>query len=96
MTKITTAEVEHLAQLTKLHLDKTQLTDLAADLNELVGYVDQLSEVNVSGLEPTAQVTGLTNVNRPDDLIDYGVSQAGLLKNTTDQQDGYIKVPKVL
>lgn len=96
MTKITIDDITHLANLTKLQLDDKQAAGLAEDLNKLIGYVQQLDEVDVEGLEPTAQVTDLTNVSRPDELIDYGVSQSQLLKNTSEQKDGYIKVPKVL
>ena len=96
MTTISIADVQKLAQLSALTITGDQAQTMTTELNEILGYVEQLNEVNAEGIEPTYQVNGLENVTRPDEIIDYGVTQADLLKNAPDSQDGSIKVPRVL
>ena len=55
-----------------------------------------LDGVDVAGLEPTYQVSGLRNVTRKDEIIDYQAKQGDLLKNAPATQDGQFKVKKVL
>jgi aspartyl-tRNA(Asn)/glutamyl-tRNA(Gln) amidotransferase subunit C len=59
-------------------------------------YVQQLDNVDVSGIEPTYQVTGLKNIMRDDKLVDYGETQEELLKNAPSTQDAQFKVKRVL
>ncbi len=69
---------------------------LQAELDTILGYVQQLNQLDTTGVEPTYQVSGLTNVMRDDEIIDYGVTQEALLQNAPHAQAGQIKVPKVL
>jgi aspartyl-tRNA(Asn)/glutamyl-tRNA(Gln) amidotransferase subunit C len=59
-------------------------------------YVEQLQSVDVSGLEPTNQVTGLTNVTREDVVIDYGYQPQDLLKNVPAVEASQIKVKRMI
>jgi aspartyl-tRNA(Asn)/glutamyl-tRNA(Gln) amidotransferase subunit C len=94
--KISIQDVHHVAMLAKIAVSDDEAAKLQADLNTIIGYVQQLDSLDTGGVEPTYQVTGLSNVSREDKIIDYGVSQAELLKNTPRSQDNQIKVPKVL
>lgn len=96
MTHISIDDVKKLAQLSALSVSDNDAKDLSTQLEAILGYVEQLGEVDTSGVEPTYQVTGLENVMRKDDVIDYGVSQAELLKNAPESADGQIKVRRVL
>jgi len=96
MTAISVTDVKKLAQLSALSLTDDEISSLAGDLSRILGYVEQLNEVDTEGVEPTYQVTGLHTVTRPDEVIDYGVSQEALLRNAPDVQDGQMKVPRVL
>lgn len=96
MTTISIADVQKLAQLSALTISDDQAQTMTTELNEILGYVEQLNEVNTEGIEPTYQVNGLENVTRSDEIIDYDVSQADLLKNAPKQQNGSIEVPRVL
>ena len=96
MKKVTIDEIKKLANLSRIQLSDEEAESLRAELEKILGYVDQLSDVDTEGLEPTSQVTGLVNQMRKDEIIDYGTSHEDLLKNTPDQKDGYIKVKKVL
>lgn len=96
MTQISTSDVQHLAQLSSLQLDDTEAEALRIDLESILGYIEQLSELNTDGVEPTYQVTDLQNVWRDDVVDDYGIDRADLLALAPDTDKNQIKVPKVL
>lgn len=79
-----------------MSLSDDEVDRLAVELSAILGYVEQLSSVDVEDLEPTQQVTGLTNVTRPDQIIDYGYAPQDMLKNVPQVQDGQIKVRKMV
>ncbi len=85
-----------LASLAKLKLTEEEIERYQTELSDILGYVEKLDEVDVTGLEPTTQVTGLTDVTRPDEIVDYGASQEDLLKNVPDRSNNSIKVRRVL
>lgn len=96
MAKLSLDDVLKLARLAKLDLTDEEVERYAAELGEILDYVAQLQSVDVGGLEPTSQVTGLTNVTRPDAVKDYGYKPGELLKNVPSVQDNQIKVRRVL
>ncbi len=96
MTNISKDEVRRLAQLSSISLSDDQITQLQEDLGAILNYVEQLQKIDTSNVEPTYQVTGLENVEREDEIIDYGLSRDDLLAGAPDKQDSQIKVPKVL
>lgn len=96
MTVISSDDVQHLAQLSSLQLAGDEVQSLVKDINGILGYVEQLSELDTTDVEPTYQVTDLENVSRDDTVIDYGVTREQLLALAPAQQDNQVKVPKVL
>lgn len=96
MSKLSRDDVLKLAQLSRLDLTDDEIDEFTGEISEILQYVEMLQDADVVGLEPTSQVTGLTNVTRTDDVIDYGYTPKELLKNLPEQQDGQIKVRKVL
>ena len=96
MTQITRDDVLHLAQLSSLELNDDEIDALQIDISNILGYVNQLSELDTSGVEPTYQVTGLQNVWRDDKIVDYGISREELLALAPESSNNQIKVPKVL
>ncbi len=96
MKKVSLDEIKKLARLSRIDLSEEEAESLRGELENILGYVDQLSDVDTEGLETTSQVTGLTNQMRKDEIKDYDVGREDLLKNAPDSQDGYIKVKKVL
>ena len=96
MTQISTNDVQHLAQLSSLQLDEAEAESLRNDLENIVGYIEQLSELDTTGVEPTYQVTDLENVWREDAVDNYGVSKETLLALAPAAEAEQIKVPKVL
>ncbi len=96
MTQISLSDVRHLAQLSSLQLDEQEEELLRADLEEILSYIEQLSELDTAGVEPTYQVTDLHTVWRDDVVDDYGVNREELLSLAPDIDNKQIKVPKVL
>lgn len=96
MAKISRDDVQYLAQLSSLELNDSEIDKLQIDIGNILGYVEQLGELDTSGVEPTYQVTGLENVWRDDEIIDYNVSREELLSRAPEAADNQIKVPKVL
>lgn len=96
MTQISRDDVLHLAQLSSLQLSDDETTNLQADIANILNYVEQLGELDTTGVEPTYQVTGLSNVWRDDTVIDYGISREQLLSLSPASSNDQVKVPKVL
>lgn len=96
MSTITNDDVRHLAQLSSLQMSDTEVESLRADIEKIINYINQLDELDIDGVEPTYQVTGLQNVWRDDEIIDSSVSRRQLLALAAEQSDNCVKVPKVL
>ena len=96
MAKLTRADVLNLARLAKLDLNEEELKTFTSEISEILGYVEQLQAVDIDDLEPTYQVTGLSNVTRKDQIKDYGISREELMKNMPSVEAGQIKVKRVL
>lgn len=96
MNSISIDDVKHLASLSALTIDETQAEKMRQEISEIIGYFEQLNEVDTTGVEPTYQVGGLENVTRNDEVKDYGVTRDDLLKNAPDSDGSYLKVGRVL
>lgn len=68
MAKITEKEVEKVANLASLKLNKAEISEYTNQLSDVVDYIEKLSEVSVDNVKPTSQITGLTNVMRSDTI----------------------------
>lgn len=66
--KLTRDDVLKIAKLARLHLTEEEIERYANELTNILSYVDILSEVNTDGIPETAQVTGLSNVTRRDEV----------------------------
>ena len=96
MAQLTRDDVLKLARLARIDLTEDELDEFSSEFSAILEYVEQLGSVDVSGLEPTSQVTGLTNVTRSDSVKDYGYSQADLLSNVPQTQAGHIKTRRMI
>jgi len=96
MADLTRDDILQLARLAKLELTDEEIKKFQNELGDILGYVEKLSEVDVKGLKPTTQVTGLVNVMRNDEVKPYQADQQALLKNLPDRQGNNIKVRRVL
>lgn len=96
MTKLTRDDVLKLANLARLDLSQAEIDEFAEELSDILNYVEQLQAVEVNDLKPTNQVSGLTNVYREDQKIDYGYEPAELLKNVPLVEDQQIKTRRMI
>jgi len=96
MAKLTRDDVLKLAQLARLRLSEEEADQFTEEISAILGYAEQLQSVNLEGIVPTYQVTGLTNVMRPDKVIEYGATLEDLLKNAPATESGQIKVKRML
>lgn len=97
MTKLTSDEIKHVAKLANLPLSESQASKLQEQLSSVVSYIDELSEVNTDGAEPTSQTTGLENVFREDEIQPTRIlSQDEALSGSEKTHNGYFVVPMLL
>jgi aspartyl-tRNA(Asn)/glutamyl-tRNA(Gln) amidotransferase subunit C len=96
MTKLTRDDVLRLAQLARISLNDDEANEFTDELSAILQYVEQLSSVDASGLKPTNQVTGLTNVMRKDELKEYGYTSLDLLRNVPRAENGQLKVKRMI
>lgn len=96
MKTISIEDVKKLATLSAVSLSDEEVLAMQTDLSHILGYVEQLQDIDTENVAPTYQVHGLETITRPDKIIDYGVSQEALLANAPKQKDGSVVVPRVL
>ena len=96
MSKLTREDVLKLARLARLDLTEEEIIKFQHELSEILQYVAQLQAVDVGDLKPTNQVTGLTNIMREDEVVNYGYATVDLLKNVPALHDSQIKVKRML
>lgn len=96
MTQLSLTDVQYLATLSQLQLSDQEAEHLTLDLARILEYIEQLSELDTEGVEPTYEVTDLDNVWREDVIQASPVSREDLLALAPEQKDNQIKVPKVL
>jgi aspartyl-tRNA(Asn)/glutamyl-tRNA(Gln) amidotransferase subunit C len=95
MAKLTKAEVEHIANLARLHLAEKEKKQYGEQLSSILEYVEKMKEVDTKGVIPTSQVTGLTNVMREDNIEESSIHEE-LVECAPEKAGDQIVVPKVL
>jgi len=89
-------DVKHIAQLARLELEEKEIPKLENVLEEILDFVEQLKEVDTENVKPTAQVTELENVTRPDEAAKSDAKKRQrLMVNVPEIKDGCIKVKAV-
>ena len=97
--KLSKQDILKLAKLNKLKISDNEVEKYQIELSSILDFITVLNDVDVSGLKPTYQVTGLTsldaNTTREDEVLEQ-VSQSELLKNVPVTEDGHIKVKRMI
>jgi aspartyl-tRNA(Asn)/glutamyl-tRNA(Gln) amidotransferase subunit C len=96
MSKLSRDDVLKLARLSRLKLTDEEIEKYRTELSSILEYVQMLNAVDVTGLEPTYQVTGLKNVMRDDEIKPYQSKPKELLENAPEVQNNQFKVRRVL
>lgn len=92
---VDTDTVRRVAKLARIAVREDELEPLAGELNTILDWVEQLSEVNVDAVEPMTSVTPMALKQREDGVTD-GNRQDDILKNAPDAREGFFAVPKVV
>lgn len=87
--------VRKAARLARIGVSETEIEALARDLNGILDWVDQLSEVDVDGVEPMTAVTPM-RLKRRNDSVTEGDQSEAVLKAAPDAREGFYVVPKVV
>ncbi len=89
------ATVRRIATLARLHLDESDVTRVQAELNGILGWIEQLNEVDVEGVAPLAGGAAMALRLRADAITDGGVRDA-VLANAPERAGAFFSVPKVI
>ena len=95
MTRVNTTEVLQAAVLARLRLQEAELAVFAAQLDEILGYVQQLQAISTDGIEPTSHVLPLSNVLR-DDVTTPSLPPETWLAHAPARRGPLVQVPKVV
>jgi aspartyl-tRNA(Asn)/glutamyl-tRNA(Gln) amidotransferase subunit C len=87
--------VRRIARLARIAVTDTEVPHLQGELNAILGFVEQLNEVDVRGVIPMTSVTPMAMKKRQDAVTDGGYPER-VLKNAPSSEDGYFVVPKVV
>ena len=88
-------EVRKVAHLARLQLTEAEETKFAGQLNSILEYVEQLSELDVEGVEPTTRAIDVSNVMR-DDVQETYADREDILQGAPDRDASFFKVPKIM
>ncbi len=88
-------QIHKIANLARLALTPEEEVQFSAQLGSILEYFEQLSELDVSAVEPTTRAIDVSNITRPDDLQALGDREA-ILANAPDQDGDFFKVPKIM
>lgn len=91
---ITKKDVEHVAKLARIEITEEEKEKFTKQLGDVIKYVNQLNEVDTTGVEPMAHAYPLFNVMREDE-VKYDNTREELLKNAPDEENSFFKVPKI-
>lgn len=90
---VSAEDVKKIARLSRLHVEADRLQPLADDLNGILGWIEQLNEVDVEGVEPMTSAVDMAAPMREDAISDGG-KRDDVLKNAPKKDDGFFVVPR--
>jgi aspartyl-tRNA(Asn)/glutamyl-tRNA(Gln) amidotransferase subunit C len=88
-------DVKYAAQLARITLTAEEEQKLGAQLGQILGYVEKLKELDISGVEPTAHAVPLVNITRPDE-VRPSLPHDEAMRNAPAQANGLFTVPKIV
>ena len=92
---ITEADVRHVAMLARLALTDEQVTTLVAELSTILTHIDELKNLELEGVQPTAHPLAMTNSMRPD-IVRPGLSREDALLNAPDTDGTAFVIPTIV
>ncbi|MGH6944316.1 MAG: Asp-tRNA(Asn)/Glu-tRNA(Gln) amidotransferase subunit GatC [Geminicoccaceae bacterium] len=89
------ATVARIARLARIEVQESELEPLARELSHILGWIEQLGEVDTQDVAPMTSVVAMRLALREDEVTD-GAKAEAILANAPERQDGYFVVPKVV
>ena len=89
------ATVKRIGRLARIRIEESEVATYQGELNAILGFVEQLDEVNVEGVEPMTSVTPMTLRRREDKITDGGYPEK-IVANAPLSEDNFFEVPKVV
>ena len=89
-------DIKHIAELSRLNLSAAEMKKYGEQISSVLEYIEQLSEVDTKKVEPTAQVSGLVDVWRPDEVKNWDKEEVQGALSQGELEGGQIKVKRVL
>ena len=93
--KLSTKEIEYVARLARLEVTDKETEKFTAQLNDILGYIDKLNEIDTTGVEPMTHAIAVTNAFREDKIVD-SIGTEKSLSNAPDGRGEFFRVPKVI
>ena len=90
---VTIEEVRHIARLARLRLTEDEEIAMASQLSKILDYVEQLNELDLTGVEPMSHVLDLVNAMR-DDEVEHRITHEEALRNAPAADSDYFRVPR--
>ncbi len=88
-------QVHHVANLSRLALTETEETELTGQLNSILDYFEQLSELDTEGVEPTTRAIDVSNVARKDELKP-APNREEILDCAPERDGDFVRVPQIM
>jgi len=95
MSRISTDQVKHVANLARLAITEDEAQNFTKHLDAIITFAEQLNELDTENVEPTSHVLDMKNVMR-EDVPKEGLPREDVLKNAPDHIDGQIRVPSII
>ncbi len=92
---VDTATVRHIAKLARIAVSDEEVAALEPELNNILGWIEQLQEVDVTGVEPMTAVIP-NQLRLRDDVVNDGNKRDDVLANAPNAEHGFFAVPKVI
>jgi aspartyl-tRNA(Asn)/glutamyl-tRNA(Gln) amidotransferase subunit C len=92
---VTSEQVRHIAKLARIAMSEDELEQLVPELNNILGWVEQLGEVDTDGVEPLTAVIE-QKLRLREDVVNDGDIRDEILANAPEAQHGFFAVPKVI
>ena len=92
---VSSQQVRHIAKLARIGMSDAEIEALVPELNNILGWVEQLGEVDTDGVEPVTAVID-QKLRLRDDVVDDGNIREDVLANAPEAQHGFFAVPKVI
>jgi aspartyl-tRNA(Asn)/glutamyl-tRNA(Gln) amidotransferase subunit C len=89
------ATVKRIGRLARIRIEEEEVAGYQSELNAILGFVEQLSEIDVDGVEPMTSVTPMT-LRRRDDVVTDGSYAEKVVSNSPLTEDNFFMVPKVV